>query len=121
MSRLGDDFPRDRFVRTPITVIRWALREIDNYQQEQANISAVTTARLVATVVQVAHAFSGSKRPPPKLSVTDFLPYPDWKEPEASTEGPDDYTRLLLVQLSRQGAIPGHVMTALLTPLSSGT
>lgn len=117
-SPIGADFPRDVFVRTPITVIRWALREINLREQERINAESITTARLIATLINVAHAFSGSKRATPKINVTDYLPYPAASKETSEQDGPDDHTKLILAQLGRTRQIPPHVMVALMSRAS---
>lgn len=117
-SKIGSDFPAERFIRTPISTIRWLLRQIDDAEKAQANMAAITTARLTQIVIQVAHAFSGSKHSSPKTKLTEFLPFPDWK-PSASSEadGPDQPTKFVLSELVRTRQVPLHVFTALSTPV----
>lgn len=79
-------------------------------------MAAITTARLTQIVVQVAHAFSGSKQAAPKSKVTEFLPFPDWKPASHEADGPDQPTRFVLSELVRTRQIPLHVFTALSTP-----
>jgi hypothetical protein len=117
MSPLGEDFPRERFLRTPISTIRWLLRQLDDHEQSQANLQALPTARLTQIVLQVAHGLSGSQRASPKTKVQEFLPFPDWRPSSAEAEGPDQPTRFILTELGRQRRIPIHVLTALLTPV----
>lgn len=116
MSALGVDFPKDRFLRTPVGLIRWVLTQIDNKEKAEANIYSVTTAQLTHLVLQVAHGFSGSKKPPPKSQPTNYLPFPNWKPAESKQVGVDDSTRFVLVELVKQKALPMHVFTALVTP-----
>lgn len=72
-------------------------------------------------MLQIAHAFSGSKGQAPKFNIRDFLPYPDWREDGAQRDKPDEYTRLILAQLSKNRLIPNHVMIALLSPPEHAT
>ena len=116
MSPLGEDFPRERFLRTPISTIRWALRQLDDREQSQANLEALPTARLTQILLQIAHGFSGSKRAAPKTKVQEFLPFPDWRPSTAEADGPDQPTRFILTELGKQRRLPIHVLTALLTP-----
>lgn len=116
MSALGEDFPRERFLRTPVSTIRWALRQIDDREQAQANLDALPTARLTQLVIQIAHGFSGSKRAAPKTKVQEFLPFPDWRPATAEADGPDQPTRFILTELGKQRRLPIHVLTALLAP-----
>ena len=117
MSPLGEDFPRERFLRTPISTIRWVLRQLDDQEQSQANLAALPVARLTQIVLQVAHGFSGSKRAAPKTKVQEFLPFPDWRPSATEADGPDQPTKFILTELGRQRRIPVHVLTALLTPM----
>lgn len=103
-------------MRTPIAVIRRVLRELDQREQAEANTNAVTTARLAQLVLQVAHGFSGSKRPAPKVSAKDFLPYPNWRPSTADASGPDQPTKFILSELGRNRQLPVHVVAALMTP-----
>ena len=116
MSPLGDDFPRERFLRTPVSTIRWTLRQIDDREQSKTNLQALPTARLTQILLQIAHGFSGSKRAAPKTKVQEFLPFPDWRPSTMEAEGPDQPTRFILTELGRQRRLPIHVLTALLTP-----
>lgn len=114
-SALGDDFPRERFVSTPIAVIRRVLREIDDQEKGLANLNALPVARLTQLVIQIAHGFSGSKRPAPKLEVKEFLPYPDWRPNTQAVHGPSEGTRFVLTELGGKRKLPIHVFTALVT------
>lgn len=97
-------------------MIRRVLRELDQREQAEANTNAVTTARLAQLVLQVAHGFSGSKRPAPKVAVKDFLPYPNWRPSTADAGGPDQPTKFILSELGRNRQLPVHVVAALMTP-----
>jgi hypothetical protein len=114
-SRLGDDFPREKFLRTPVKAIVAALSYIDSEEQRQHNIAASTTAKLCLQVISIAHGMAGSKQPP-KVDLKDFLPFPDWAPEGASHEGPTPQTRSLLMKLLKQGRIPMPVFTQLLSP-----
>lgn len=113
-SPLGIDFPREVFLRTPVTAIRRVLHELDQREQSQANVDALTTARLTQLVLQIAHGFSGSKRPAPRITAKDFLPYPDWKPEGRASDGADQPTRFILSELGRRGELPVHVLAALM-------
>lgn len=112
-SPVGGDFTPQRFLRTPISTIRWLLRQIDDHERGHLNAQSVSTARLAATLVQIAHGFSGSKRPAPKVQAKDFLPFPDWKPEAAAADGPDAPTKFVLSELVRSRRIPLHVYAAL--------
>jgi len=92
------------------------IRELEQREQAEANMNALATARLTQLVLQVAHGFSGSKRPAPKVAVKDFLPYPDWRPIAAEAEGPDQPTKFVLSELGQKRMIPIHVFAALMTP-----
>jgi hypothetical protein len=113
---MGIDFPTERFLRTPIGTIRWILTQIDDQEKSQANIQAITAARLTSLVLQVAHSYSGSKKSAPKTDPEDFLPFPHWKPADARSEGVDQSTKLILSELLRNWQIPMHVFVALTTP-----
>jgi hypothetical protein len=113
---MGQDFPAPKFLRTPISTIRWILRELDDAEKVEANVNAITTARLTQVIIQVAHGFSGSKSAAPKVKPTDFLPFPDWKPTSTEADGPDQPTKFILSELIRSRQIPLHVFTALNTP-----
>ena len=117
MSAIGVDFPRERFLSTPITTIRWILRELDDRDKGQANLEALPIARLTQIVLNVAHGFSGSKRPAPKSDAKDFLPWPDWKPASTQADGPTGPTKFVLADLARKQLLPIHVLTALMTPI----
>lgn len=118
-SPVGSDFTPERFLRTPISTIRWLLRQIDDHDKGRANTESVTTARLATLVMQVAHGLSGSKRPAPKVKPQEFLPYPDWKPEAASSDGPDAPTKFILSELVRTRRIPLHVYAVLATEAST--
>ena len=116
MSALGPDFPQERFLRTPISTLRWVLAKLSDQEQAEANLLALPTARLTHTVIQIAHGFSGSNRAAPKLDIKSFLPYPDWQPAGAQAEGPSAPTRFVLTELAKRRALPVHVFTALMSP-----
>ena len=68
---------------------------------------------MATVLVQIAHGFSGSKRPAPKVQAKDFLPFPDWKPEAAAADGPDAPTKFVLSELVRSRRIPLHVYAAL--------
>lgn len=103
-------------MRTPISTLRHTFRYLDDREQAQANLQAVSTARLCQLVVQVAHGFSGSKKAAPKVSARDFLPFPDWRPSPEDAPGPDQSTRNKLAELGKQRLLPIHVLAALMTP-----
>ena len=118
-SPIGGDFTPARFLRTPISTIRWLLRQIDDHEHSQLNAQSASTAQLNALVVQVAHGFSGSKRPAPRVNARDFLPFPKWKPASTTADGPDAPTKFILSELVRTRRVPLHVYAALATEASS--
>lgn len=116
MSPMGADFPREEFVRTPISVINKALEEISDYEQATANINSMSTATLANLVLHVAHGFSGSKRTGPKSKPQDYLPFPDWQPETKRRANIDDTTKKVLIDLIRNRRIPMHVFSSLMTP-----
>jgi hypothetical protein len=115
MSPLGADFPRERFLRTPISTIRWVLRQIDDYEKAAANIASVTAAQLTQVVIQVAHNFSQSHGPGPTTKPQQFLPFPDWHPQDEHKKELDPTTKDILAKLLKKGQIPIHVFAALST------
>jgi hypothetical protein len=119
-SPVGGDFTPALFLRTPISTIRWLLRRIDDHERGLLNAQSVSTARLNALVVHVAHGFSGSQRPAPKVNPRDFLPFPDWKPASAASDKADPPTKFILSELVRTRCIPLHVYAALAASASDG-
>jgi hypothetical protein len=120
-SPVGGDFTPARFLRTPISTIRWLLRQIDDLERGNANTQSVTAARLTTVLIQIAHGYSGSKRPAPKVQPRDFLPFPDWKPTAAVSDGPDGPTKFILSELVRTQCLPLHVYAALATAATGQT
>jgi len=94
------------------------LRQLHEREQADANLQALPTARLTQTLIQIAHGFSGSKRPAPKLEIKDFLPYHNWKPSGAQPDGPSGPTQFVLTELVKQKALPLHVFAAMMKPAS---
>lgn len=119
MSPLGPDFPPERFLRTPITLVRDILRRLDEEEQARANLSSVTTARLASLIHSIAlvHFQDQSTKAQP---AKDFLPFPDFspENDKPKPAGPDEATQLTLTELVRKGQLPMHVFTALMHPES---
>lgn len=107
-------------MRTPIRTLDRALHYIEDRERAQANLDALTTARLCQLVVQVAHGLSGSTESTPRVVAKDFLPFPDWDPSAETNDGPDRPTRALLTELGKRRALPLHVLTAMLTPPERG-
>jgi hypothetical protein len=53
-SSLGQDFPRERFLRTPLCAISTALEFISNEEQRTHNLASVTTAKLCLQLISQA-------------------------------------------------------------------
>ena len=120
MSPLGDDFTRDRFVRTPTKTIKRVLAAISEEEKRSANMSSLTTAQLAHLLLNVAHGFSGAKGSAPKVKPKDFLPFPDWRPSSTvDADGPDQTTRFILGQLIKDRTIPMHVFKALMSAPST--
>lgn len=100
-------------MRTPVSTIRWLLRQIDEDERGRVNLGSLSTAKMTAILIQIAHGFSGSKRSAPKVAPKDFLPFPDWKPSSAPSDGPSAPTRFVLTELVRTRCIPMHVYAAL--------
>lgn len=112
-SAVGGDFTPERFVRTPVSTIRWLLRQIDDDERGRMNLGSLSTAKLTSILIQLAHGFSGSKRSAPKTAPRDFLPFPDWKPSAAIADGPTAPTKFILTELVRTRRLPLHVYAAL--------
>lgn len=113
-SEIGQDFPPERFLRTPLNTVKWVLEELDDAQKAKANLDAVTTAQLAQIVLLVAHGFSGSKQSAPKIQVKDFLPFPSWQPNRSASDGPSDPTKFVLSELFRERRIEPRIFAALI-------
>lgn len=115
-SALGADFPRERFLHTPIRVILAALEFIDNEEQRQHNIAASSTAKLCMQLVSIAQGMSGSSAPL-KVKFEDFLPFPSWHPPEddRGTTGPSPETRSVMGRLLRERRLPLPIYSQLIS------
>lgn len=120
MSPIGADFPRERFLRTPISGIQDLLAYLDNEEQRRINLSSSSVAMLAYQVASIAFGMGGQK-PPAEMTTESFLPFGGWKpaadlfSPEGDTPHPisspsrtpgllDKLTRLL-----KQQRLPVHV------------
>lgn len=119
MSPLGADYPRERFLLTPVSTIRKILSTLSDEEQRRANVASRSTASLAHLIASVAHGFSKSAGSPMKFGANVFLPYPDWKPAGDTKSGPDEGTKFVLSQLVQSRRIPLHVFTALVTPPSA--
>lgn len=89
--------------------------QIEEEEKRQANLNSISTAHLTTVLLNVAHGFSGAKRPPPRTPPKIFLPFPDWEPNQRTPEGPDAPTRFVLAELARSHRIPLHVYSALVS------
>lgn len=114
-SKLGDDFPRERFLRTPIRTIMEVLEFIDNEERRHYNLASSTTAQLCLQVIAAISGLAGGTSPRQRLK--DFLPFPDWQPLDDSSKppGPTPQTRALLTRLLRERRIPLPIYTQLIS------
>ena len=112
-SKLGDDYPRKRFLRTPISLLKKAYDFISNQEQAEANRAAMTQAAMTDLMLKIAHGFSGSKKKAPNTKPKDFLPYPDYRPLGTAADEADAPTKFILTELVKRFAIPIHVFVAL--------
>lgn len=118
-SALGVDFPRERFLRTPVKALSRVVAFIDSEEQRRYNIASISSAHISAQIISIAHGLSGSKASPPKVTAKDFLPFPDWNPEPARKEGPSPDTQATLTRLLKQGRLPLHIYTSLTTPITT--
>jgi len=111
-SSIGEDFPRERFLRTPISTLKWVLDKIVDKEQAEANLSSLSTARMADLLLKVAHGFSGSKRPA-KGVAKDWLPYPDYRPSKREADQADEPTKFILSELVHRFEIPVYIFVAL--------
>jgi len=112
---LGQEYDRSKFLRTPISEIRFILQKSGEEEKRQANISSISTAKLAHIVLQTAAAMSGSKEKV-QVKVENFLPF----ELESGNDTGDDLTREILSKLVRSRRIPTHVIAALSPYITPG-
>ena len=132
MSALGVDFPRERFLRTPVRIIMDLIQYIDNEEQRQYNLASSATAMLSYQVVGIASGMGGEKVPE-HISTDTFLPFPRWKakenlftEEQPAMQRPENdptpsnrsTTKQIMLSLLKQRRIPPDVFLAL-NPLLS--
>lgn len=114
-SPLGGDFPRERFIRTPIQVITDILEWLDSEEQRTANLYSHAIGNLGVELAAIAHGFAGGKGKKPEIQPKDFYPYPNWKPlTDGPSAGPSAETKRILGQVFRRRHIPPHVYTHLL-------
>ena len=106
---MGEDVPRERFLRTPISMLKWVLDRITEKEQAEANVASLSTARMADLLLKVAHGFSGSKKAA-KGVPRDWLPFPDYRPSGKESEQADQPTKFILPELCRY---PMHVFVAL--------
>jgi hypothetical protein len=114
---MGRDFPPARFLRTPIGLLRTVLKELDDTEKVNADISSYSTAKLATLVLQLGYALNKTKSP--KVTIKDYLPFahtPESSQPPK--DGPSPATREVLLSALRQGQIPLLIYQELSTPAS---
>jgi hypothetical protein len=114
-SALGADFPRERFLRTPITALGDLLLYLENEEQRQANIQSAAVGKLGVQLAYIAWGFAGGKGGKPQVELKHFLPFPEWQPlvTESASIGPTPETRSILTRLFKERKIPAHVYTQL--------
>lgn len=98
--------------------IYWILDKTRIDNQNKANIQSAATAQLANLLLNVAHAFSGSKGGGPKTRPQDFLPFPRLEEELLSErgDGPDEFTKLILKELLKTRKLPMYIYSLLSDP-----
>ena len=114
-SPLGVHYPPEKFVRTPLKVIGRLVEHINTREQYEANRDSITQAQMAHLLMMLGHAYSGSKKSPPRVQPSSFLPYPEFRGAEQEDKGPDKATQFVLSEVGRQGRIPAYVLVALMT------
>lgn len=112
-SVLGVDFPRERFVRTPIVLLKKALDFVSDIEQREANRDSITQAQMTDLLLKIAHGFSGSKKAPPRTLPKDFLPFPKYRAPSQELDEADQPTKFVLSELVKRFQLPVYVFVAL--------
>lgn len=114
-SALGVDFPRERFIRTPIGAITKLIMWVDSEEERLANLYSHAVGNLGVELAHIAHGFAGGKGKSPDIKPKDFYPYPEWKPlTEGPTDGPSVETKLTLGRVFRKRQIPPHVYVHLM-------
>lgn len=120
-SALGGDFPRERFVRTPIQAIADILQYLDSEEQRLLNLQSAAVGKLGVQMAYIAWGMSGGKGKPPDIKIDNFFPFPDWKPLKKQPGlGPSSETVEALAELFRKRQIPPHVYVSLRTPPEDG-
>lgn len=81
-------------------------------EQADANLAAVTNARLADLVLKLGHSFSGSKKKATGIP-KDWLPFPDYRPQAKEADHADEPTRFILSELVHRFEIPVYVFVAL--------
>lgn len=117
MSPLGSDYPRERFLRTPIAALGELMVYLENEEQRQANIQSAAVGKLGVQLAYIAWGFAGGKGGKPQVELKHFLPFPEWKPslPTSTLDGPTPETRSMLTRLFKERKLPAHVYTQLTT------
>lgn len=111
-SPIGADFPRERFLRTPISVLKWVMDKVVDKEQADANLTSLSTARMADLLLRVAHSFGGSKKPVRSMP-KDWLPFPNYKPSAKEADQADEPTKFILTELVQRFEIPVYVFVAL--------
>ena len=123
MSKLGGDFPPERFVRTPIKTLRNLLAYVSHAQKVEQNTQASAVAHLGQHITQLAYMVNGVKETPADRRQF-FLPWPNLKEldtPESETRSLlSETTKEILLDLLAKRLMPPHAIHSLLEPPSQG-
>lgn len=110
---MGADFPRERFIRTPISLLKKAYDFVINQDEAEANRAAITQAVTADMLLKIAHGFSASKKRAPNTKPKDFLPHPDYRPLDSEADEADAPTKFILSELVKQFAIPVSIFVAL--------
>jgi hypothetical protein len=123
MSKLGGDFPPERFVRTPIKTLRNLLAYVSHALKVEQNTQASSIAHLGQHITHLAYMVNGVKETPEDRRQF-FLPWPNLKElgtPEGDTRSLlSDKTKEILLDLLAKRLMPPHAVHSLLEPPPQG-
>jgi hypothetical protein len=116
-SALGADYPRERFLRTPISALGEVMLYLESEEQRQANIQSAAVGKLGVQLAYIAWGFAGGKGGKPQVELKQFLPFPEWEPLSNNTprDEPTPETRSTLALLFKERRIPAHVYTQLTT------
>ena len=122
MQKLGDPrFQYDRFWSQPCKLLERLVKKVIEIEKDEANRVSLTTARLIDTINNIAHALYGKKDSTYESQMLQFLPFPIEKE-EEELEGailPNKATLKIFFEEVDRGRIPAIVVSHL-QPLLDG-